>query len=170
MIGMRLACAHTKHVRSLTLAASAPLRLERNVALFKNLAAIRQSDTAPDVWLNTLFPWLFAPSFFETEGAAEQAAKLSLAYPFAQSAKAMLHQIAALDGYAPEDITDIPCPTQALLAQGDLLLPAHLAKPTLGNVSVHMIADAGHSIHWDAPDAVAEHLIAFIAQQEEKPT
>ncbi|WP_298858596.1 alpha/beta hydrolase [uncultured Sulfitobacter sp.] len=167
MIGMRLTCAHAGLVKSLTFAASAPIRLERNVALFRNLAAIRQSNAAPDVWLNALFPWLFAPTFFETEGAAEQAAMLSLAYPFAQSAEAMLHQIAALDGYVPDHIKNIPCPTQALLAQGDLLLPAHLAKPSLGNIPVHTIADAGHSIHWDAPDAVAAHLIAFIAQHEE---
>ena len=170
MIGMRLARSYPERVKTLTLAASAPLRLERNVVLFKTLAAIRQSDAAPDVWLNALFPWLFAPSLFEIEGAAAQAAMLSLAYPFAQSADAMIQQITALDGYVPDQITDVPCPMQALLAQDDLLLPAVLAHPTLGDVPVHLIAGAGHSVHWDAPDAVAEHLIAFITQHEEPPT
>lgn len=167
MIGMRLACAHASAVKTLTLAASAPLRLARNVALFKNLLAIRQSGAAPDVWLHTLFPWLFAPSFFEMDGAVAQAASLSLAYPYAQTADAMAHQIAALDGYIPEDITNLPCPGQALLAADDLLLPAHLARPSLGDVPVHMIAGAGHSIHWDAPDAVATHLRHFIATHGE---
>jgi|TARA_B110000908_G_C10127367_1_gene390517 aminoacrylate hydrolase len=91
MIGMQFASSYPDQVKTLSLAASAPLRLERNVALFNNLAAIRQSDAAPDVWLNTLFPWLFTPSFFEIEGAAAQAATLSLAYPYAQSAKALAH-------------------------------------------------------------------------------
>ncbi len=167
MIGMRLACAYPASVKTLTLAAAAPLRLERNVALFKSLLAIRQSNAAPDVWLHTLFPWLFAPSFFEMEGAVAQAATLSLAYPFAQTTQAMAHQIAALDNYVPDSITDIPCPAQALLASDDLLLPAHFAKPTLGDTPVHMIADAGHSIHWDAPDAVTKHLCQFIARHEE---
>lgn len=167
MVGMRLASMHPAHVKTLTLAASAPLRLERNVALFKTLLAIRQSDAAPDVWLHTLFPWLFAPSFFEVEGAAAQAAMLSLAYPFAQTAQAMGHQIAALDGYMPEPIQNIPCPTQALLAADDLLLPTHLAKQTLGDTPTHIIAGAGHSLHWDAPDAVAAHLHQFIARHEE---
>ena len=170
MIGMRLACAHTDAVKSLTLAASAPLRLERNVALFKNLLAVRQSNAAADLWLHLLFPWLFAPSFFEIRGAAEQAAMLSLAYPFAQSTKGMAHQIAALDGYDLEDIADVPCPVQALLAGDDLLMPAHLARQTLGTIPVHMIAGAGHSIHWDAPDAVATHLQGFITLHEETLT
>ncbi|MDC0136791.1 alpha/beta fold hydrolase [Sulfitobacter sp.] len=147
-----------------------PLQLERNVALFKNLLAVRQSNAAADLWLHLLFPWLFAPSFFEIRGAAEQAAMLSLAYPFAQSTKGMAHQIAALDGYDPKDIADVPCPVQALLAGDDLLMPAHLARTTLSNVAVHMIAGAGHSIHWDAPDAVATHLQGFITLHEETLT
>lgn len=167
MIGMRVAYAHPHAVKTLTLAASAPLRLERNVVLFKSLLAIRQSNAAPDAWLNALFPWLFAPALYDIPGAVAQAATASLAYPFAQSTKAMAHQIAALDGYTPEHISDLTCPTQALLAAGDLLLPAELAQPTLGDLPTHMIADAGHSIHWDAPDAVAEHLRRFTDQHEE---
>lgn len=170
MIGMRLACAYPHAVTTLTLAASAPLRLERNVALFKSLLAIRQSNAAPDAWLNALFPWLFAPALYDIPGAVAQAATASLAYPYAQSADALAHQIAALDDYLPEDINQLPCPTQALLAEDDLLLPAELAKPTLENLPTHMIADAGHSIHWDAPDAVASHLLRFIALHEETDT
>ncbi len=167
MIGMRLASSFPHTVKSLTLAASAPLRLERNVALFKSLLAIRQSNATPDTWLNALFPWLFAPAFYDLPKAVEQAALASLAYPFSQTAEAMAHQIAALDNYAPEDIAELPCPTQAILAEDDLLLPATLAKPTLGQIPTHMITNAGHSIHWDAPDAVADQLLRFIAQQKE---
>jgi aminoacrylate hydrolase len=69
-------------------------------------------------------------------------------------------------GNVPESIAEVPCTIQALLAQHDLLLPTHLARPTLGDTPVHLIADAGHSIHWDAPDEVASHLVAFIAKHE----
>jgi aminoacrylate hydrolase len=167
MIGMRLACAHPAVVRTLTLAAAAPLRLERNVALFKTLLAIRRSDAAPQVWLDALFPWLFAPALYEMPGAVAQAGIAALAYPFAQTADAMARQIASLEGYVPDRTDDLPCPTQALLAQDDLLLPAALARPTLRRLPVHIIAQAGHSIHWDAPDAVAAHLRRFT---EETPT
>ncbi len=168
MIGMRLAKRHTAAVETLTLAAAAPLRLERNVALFKTLLAIRQSNAAPDLWLRSLFPWLFAPAFFEASGAIEQAAAASLAYPFAQSIEAMALQIESLDGYTPDMISDLGCPVQAILGQNDLLMPTALAKAALDATPVHMIEGAGHSIHWDAPDAVAEQLIQFIAQSEER--
>lgn len=170
MIGMRLACAHPDTVKSLTLAAAAPLRLERNVALFKTLLTIRQSDAAPETWLYALFPWLFSPALYDIAGAVDQAAMTSLAYPYAQTADAMAHQIAALDAYLPEDVDSVPCPMQALLAEDDLLLPSDLARPTLGDMPVHMIANAGHSIHWDAADAVVNHLLEFIARHEETPT
>lgn len=167
MIGMRLASVSPARVKTLTLAAAAPLRLERNVALFKSLLAIRQSDAAPDVWLHALFPWLFAPALYEAPGAVAQAAALSLAYPHAQSAQAMGHQIAALDGYVPDAVSDLCCPAQALLAADDLLLPAPLARMTLGDLPVHVVEGAGHSIHWDAAEAVAEHLLRFTALHEE---
>lgn len=170
MIATRLASAHPHAVKTLTLAASAPLRLERNVALFKSLLAIRQSNAAPDAWLNALFPWLFAPALYDIPGAAAQAATASLAYPFAQSCDAMAHQIAALDGYVSEDIANLACPAQALLAEGDLILPADLALPTLGDIPTHLINGAGHSIHWDAPGAVTDYLRRFITLHEETTT
>jgi pimeloyl-ACP methyl ester carboxylesterase len=167
MIGMRLATRHPDAVRTLTLAAAAPLRLERNVALFKTLLAIRQSDAAPEVWLRALFPWLFSPAFFETQGAVDQAVMASLAYPYAQSPAAMAQQISGLEGYQPDTISDLICPFQAILGREDLLMPTPLAQSALGAVPIHVIAGAGHSIHWDAPDAVAAHLSQFIAQHEE---
>ncbi|MCX7566560.1 alpha/beta fold hydrolase [Sulfitobacter sp. F26169L] len=168
MIGWELANRHPENVKTLTLAASAPLRLERNVTLFKTLLAIRRSNAAPGVWLQALFPWLFAPAFFETTGAVAQATTASLAYPYAQTAQAMTHQIAALESYAPDSTQRPACPTQAILAQTDMILPADITLPVLGDIPIHMIENAGHSIHWDAPDTVAAHLHSFTALHEER--
>ncbi len=170
MIGMRMATQYAENVKSLTLLAAAPLRLERNVQLFKTLLAIRQSNAKPGVWLNALFPWLFAPSLYETPGALAEATQAALAYPYAQTPAAMAHQLAALDGYAPEAPGDLPCPTQALLGADDLLMPAGHAKAALGDIPAHMIADAGHSVHWDQPEAVSEHLRRFIDDHEDRPS
>ncbi|MEQ6249305.1 alpha/beta hydrolase [Sulfitobacter sp. HNIBRBA3233] len=161
MIGMRMAKSFPETVQSLTLAAAAPLRLERNVQLFKTLLAIRQSNAAPATWLHALYPWLFAPAIYETKGAIAQATAAALAYPYAQSAAAMAHQLAALDGYRPDALSDIACPMQALLGADDLLVPAELAQGTLGDVTTHVIEGAGHSVHWDQPEAVAAHLKTF---------
>lgn len=167
MIGMQLAIAHPAQVKTLTLAASAPLRLQRNVALFQSLLSIRQSDAAPEAWLNALFVWLFSPALYETPDAVAHAAVAALAYPYAQTAEAMAHQIDALDGYRPADIKHVTCPAQAILGRNDILLPTELAVPTLGSIAIHHIAGAGHSIHWDAPDAVATYLKELINQHEE---
>ena len=78
----------------------------------------------------------------------------------------MAHQIAALDGYMPDTPDSISCPVQALLAADDLLLPLDLARPTLGDIASHVIAGAGHSLHWDAPDAVASHLRRFTQETQ----
>lgn len=164
MIGLRMAHRFPSTVKSLTLAAAAPIRLERNVALFRTLLAIRQSNAAPQVWLNALFPWLFAPALYETEGAIAQAATAALAYPYAQSAVAMAHQIAALDGYVPDQIDKLDIPVQALLAADDLLMPQAIAQSVLGGIPTHILPDAGHSIHWDAPQEVADHLRRFTEQ------
>jgi aminoacrylate hydrolase len=163
MIGLQLAHSAPMRVASLTLAAAAPLRLARNVSLFKSLVAIRESDASPDLWLRTFFPWLFATSVFEDPAAIDGAVAASLAYPYAQSAAAMRHQLDALDQYAPP-ATPPDLPLQALLAEDDLILPVELALPSLGAVPIHRIAGAGHSIHWDAPQAVADHLLAFVRQ------
>ena len=161
MIAWEMARAYPQQLSSLTLAASAPLRLQRNVAIFKSFHAIRNSNAAPNVWLNALFPWLFSPALYDIDGAVEQAAIASLAYPYAQTTDAMGHQIAALDGYAPDAASPPPCPVQILLAQDDLIMPSDLAQQVLGGLETHIVPNAGHSIHWDAPDAVAEQLLDF---------
>ncbi len=160
MIGMQLAQMAPERVATLTLAASAPLRLSRNIALFKTLVEIRKSDAPPDTWLRAFFPWLFASSVYDVPGAVDDAAAAALAYPHAQSVEAMAHQLAALDGFDPAGL--LPrCPTQALLANDDLLVPPALAQTVLRDTPTTVVANAGHSIHWDAPGAVALHLRRF---------
>jgi len=164
LIGIALAMDHPDHVGSLTLAATAPTRLRRNLALFQALLAIRRSDAPPDTWLRALYPWLFAPAVYDIPGAVDEAAAAALAYPHAQSADAMAHQMQALESYEPpEDLGRITCPVQALLAADDLLIPLKAAQSALGDIRTEVISDAGHSIHWDAPKAVAAHLLAFTA-------
>lgn len=163
LIALQLATAHPSCVQSLTLAASAPVRMPRNTALFNALIDIRQSNAAPDLWLRAFFPWLFAADVFGDPAAVDAAAEAALAYPHAQSVQAMRHQLDALTDFDPATF-DIHQPVQALLAENDLLVPVALAQSALAGLPgliTHIIANAGHSIHWDAPDLVAEHLLTF---------
>lgn len=162
MIALELLHAYPDQLASLTLAATAPVRLTRNQALFKALLAIRQSDAAPDTWLHAFFPWLFAPAVYDIPGAVDAAAAASLTYAHAQTVGGMAHQLGALEGYQPRTLASpLPAPTQALLAQDDMLIPLPMAQQALAGIPTHIIPDAGHSIHWDAPQAVADHVKSF---------
>ena len=152
-VGDRIASAH--------LAASAPVRLQRNTELFAALVTIRRSDAPADTWLRTLFPWLFNPRVYDAPQLIEQAIADSLAYPHSQSADAMAHQLTALRGFDGSALLHPICPTQALAGALDLILPPNHLLATLGHLPHHMIEGAGHSIHWDAPDAVATHVRDF---------
>mmetsp|Transcript_28316 Transcript_28316/g.52761 ORF Transcript_28316/g.52761 Transcript_28316/m.52761 type:complete len:265 (+) Transcript_28316:15-809(+) len=165
IVALQMATQAEDRIASASLAASAPVRLPRNTALFANLINIRRSDAPPDTWLRALFPWLFSPDFFNDPKAVDEAITGALAYPYSQSADAMAHQLDALRGYNGAALVHpSSCPTQALIGGADLILPPDHILSVLSHLPHHVIAGAAHSIHWDAPDAVATHVTAFTAQ------
>ena len=163
IITLHMANEAANRIASAHIAASAPVRLTRNTALFANLIAIRRSNAPADTWLRALFPWLFNPRLFDDAQALDQAVADSLAYPHGQSVDAMEHQLAALRGYDGSALTHPACPTQALIGGLDLIIPPDHILGVLGHLPHHVIDGAGHSIHWDAPDAIADHVRAFAA-------
>lgn len=166
LIATHLAAITPARVDKLALLAAAPVFLQRNIALFRHLIALRDPAYPPDLWLRALFPWLFHPRTFDSPAIVDTMVALSLAYPHAQSRAAMQAQLDAYE--AAESALHLPDPlppTLALLAEDDLLMPASLARPALTAITglrVAMVPQAGHSVHWDAPDTVAAHLIAHL--------
>lgn len=162
LIAMYIAQSIPDRIASLTTAGTAPIRLNRNIELFKTILAIRRSNSPPDTWLRALFPWLFAPSIYDNPDVVTATAKASLEYPFAQSADAMELQIDALATF-DTDRLHVPCPIpfQAILAEDDLLIPIDIARKAWGTTTMHVIPNAGHSIHWDAPLSVANLVLSF---------
>lgn len=161
IIALTVADQRQERIASATIAASAPVRLPRNTALFANLIAIRRSNAAPDTWLRALFPWLFSAALYKDPEAIDAAVADSLAYPHLQSADAMEHQLGAMRDFDGSALTQPACPTQVLMGGRDLLIPPDHIKAVLGHLPHHVIEDAGHSIHWDAPEAVVRHLMDF---------
>ena len=166
LIGMELAGLHPDRVRSLIMLASAPTRIPRGMAVFDALLAIRQSGPqGEELWLRALYPWVFRPGFFDDPNTVADATAAAMAYPYQQTAQAMALQIKALGNYRPRTKPwDAKCPIRAVLAGHEILISNDLARETFAkmpNVDLHEIADSGHSIVWDAPDAVAEHILNF---------
>jgi len=76
----------------------------------------------------------------------------------------MAHQLTALRGFDGTSLAHPSCPAQALIGALDLIIPPDHILAVLSHLPHHIIAGAGHSIHWDAPDAIAEHAAAFADQ------
>lgn len=161
IIALHMAQEVPDRLASTHIAASAPVRLARNTALFANLIAIRRSAAPPDTWLRALFPWLFNPRVFDDAGAVDQAIAESLAYPYAQSVDAMEHQLTALRGFDGTVLAKPTCPTQVLIGALDLIVPPDHILAVLGHLPHHIVEGAGHSIHWDAPDTVAQLVMDY---------
>lgn len=168
IIATQLAMAAPRRIARLVLLASAPLRLPRNDALFALMLALRAPGMAPDLWLRAFLPWLFHPRFFDDPGVQDAAIAQSLAYPHAQSAAAMAHQAAALAGFDPTPLqAGPPVPVLALLSPDDLLIPMDAARAALAafpDLTVATLPGAGHSLHWDAPDRVLDHILPFLSK------
>jgi pimeloyl-ACP methyl ester carboxylesterase len=163
IIALHLAAKAPARVDRLALLASAPVFLSRNLALFRHLLALRDPAYPPDLWLRGLFPWLFHPRTFDSPDMVEVMIALSLGYPHAQTAAAMQAQLDAFEQATQTlALPATPPPTLAIIADSDLLMPPSVLRPALVALTDRIveIPAAGHSVHWDAPDAVAAHLIA----------
>lgn len=165
LMAMELWGLAPERIAALSILASAPVRAPRTMAVFDALLAIRRAPEGERLWLRALYPWVFAPGFFTDPDNVETALAAALAYPHAQSAEAMAHQMEALRGFRPTvRPADLTCRCQVLHGAEDLLIPraaAEAAFAAIPGVVQHTLPDAGHSIHWDAPEAVARHLCQF---------
>ena len=165
LMAMELAGMAGERVQKLSILASAPVRAPRTMAVFDALLAVRRAAEGETLWLRALYPWIFAPGFFTDPKNVETALAAAMAYPHAQSADAMAHQLEALRGFRPATRpADLTCPTLILHAAEDLLIPRAAAEEAFAKipeVTQITLSDAGHSIHWDAAETVAAHLRRF---------
>lgn len=164
-LALMLADRAPDRLASLSLLASAATNGHRNFVLFEQALRLAREHPEPGFWLRALYPWLQSPAFFSDPGNLDTVVAAFLAYPHRQTPDAMALQIDALTGYRqrPAD-TPLPCPAQAVLAGRDLLFPegdARAALAPIPGLEVTVIPDAAHSIHWEAPGAVAGAIARF---------
>ena len=167
LLAIELAVLAPEKVASASVFASGRVRLPRTIAAFDALLAVRRTPNGEELWLRALYPWIFGQAFFESPENTKVALEAALAYPFAQSVDAMAHQIEAFRNLRPRaQPENILCPTLVAYAGADILVPPALARPgfsAIRNLQEVTLDAVGHSIVWDAPDALAEHLRQFLA-------
>ena len=125
-------------------------------------ARLRAEGFPEDLWLRLFHPWLFRPGFFDDPANVPTALEAALAYPHRQPAAAFRAQVAALAGFDASALpARIAAPVAALLGAEDLFYPPTTAAAALAAfpaIEIRVIADAGHALHWDQPQAVAAAL------------
>lgn len=120
----------------------------------------------PQLWFRQLYPWLFSDAFFRRgEAAVAAAAAASTDYAYRQSPGDYARQMAAMDSYLEDDFTTIACPVLALSGEFDLIAPPDAVAGLHASIrrAQHItIQNAAHSIHWEAPQAVAGAINGFL--------
>jgi aminoacrylate hydrolase len=163
MIGQRLAAFHPGRVERLVTMSCSGVIGEKERTLFKDLARL-YARVEPALWFRLLYHWLFAaPSFFSEESIAA-AAEASVAYPYRQNPMDFARQVDAVDRMRPVTMEAIRCPVLGIAGERDLLIPpAALAEghARVGIFEMITVPGAGHSVHWEAPAAVAEAILGF---------
>jgi pimeloyl-ACP methyl ester carboxylesterase len=166
LIALDLAARFPARVRRLVLAASCAAPVPRTQALMLQMASAREAGMDKAQWFRLLFPWLFAPAFFRDPAAIEEAAALSVAYPFAQSDFGFRAQLGALHGYdALARCPQVRAPSLILCGGEDVLFTPLQSRTSFAAIADHrviVLPDAAHSLHWDQPEAFNATVAGFL--------
>ena len=166
LMSLEIASRCPSRVATATVLASGRARSPRTMAVFDALLAIRRAPKGEEMWLRSLYPWVFGHGFFENKNNVPTALQAALAYPHAQTVDAMALQIEAFRAFRPvAKLAEIPCPTLVFYAGLDLMIPPDVARPSFApipDLTEVTIPASGHSIVWDAPQEVAKPLVEFL--------
>lgn len=164
MLGQRLAARYPERVKALvTMTTSERIGAKERV-LFQDMTRL-YFEIEPKAWFRLLFQWLFSEPFFEREENVAAAAEASVSYFFRQSPEDFLRQVKALERLPEVDLEAIRCPVLAIAAGADQLIPPSAVERGhrgIADLRMVTIPDVGHSIHWEAPEAVAGEIAAFL--------
>ncbi len=162
-LGLALAATHPKRVNRLVTMGAGTISPKARV-LFHDLSQLYFTMPPAD-WFRLLYQWLFSTPFFADEANVAAAAAASTAYAHRQSPGDFARQVAAIDRGMTVDFSTIACEVLAVSGDLDLLAPPGAVEELHGKVprfTHERIANAAHSLHWEAPAAVAREINGFL--------
>jgi pimeloyl-ACP methyl ester carboxylesterase len=166
IVAMDIAARYPERVDKLVVAATTPDHSAFQMSVLDTVFQTRKTGGGDLLWLRSLLHWLFHPKFFDDPKAIETALANADAYPHKQSLDGMGAQLTVLgtmkDGL---DVASIKAQTLALLGSHDLFYPLEEARKSLSNLlnyEIGIVENAGHSLHWDQPDAFTRQVCGFL--------
>ena len=162
MVGLRIAETHPERVGALVMMSSANAPNAKTIQYFQNMAALFAGRMEPANWFELLFHALFSPAFFDNSENVKAAALAAAGYPFVQSPQDLTRQVKALASIRPIDLEGISTPILSIVGENDTVTPPHrteLSLKALPHISFATITGAAHSIHWEAPQKVADTIM-----------
>ncbi|KAA6182221.1 alpha/beta fold hydrolase [Thiohalocapsa marina] len=167
MIALDCALRHPERIERLILANSAARASARNDRLFDDWAEALTAGIDPARWFRNFFYWIFTPGFFENRAALDEALRLTLAYPYPQSAAGFRGQVAAMRGFDRRaDLRRLSSKTLVLCSEWDMIFPAASATAELAaipGVSTMVVPGQAHALHVEAPHLFLPPAMDFLA-------
>jgi pyruvate dehydrogenase E2 component (dihydrolipoamide acetyltransferase) len=164
-VAIELALAQPARLRSLTLitpfVAASP-RLRAALDAWQRLA----TEASPATLAHALAPLLFSDALLADATRRERTLRglaASAARVPAPTLERMAAGLAAWSGTREKDLAQILAPTLVLAGGADLLTPdAEVVARAIPGARCVVVPGAGHALASDAPDAVAEALLALL--------
>lgn len=137
----------------------------RTTAAIGSLATLHARLGGGADWYRALFPWLFAPAFFQDQAVVETAVAAAVIYPFSPTTEMFSAQVAAIRGHSGAGAAP-PHRTLVLVGADDILFTPNDSRALasqLPRAQFGEIEGAAHSLFWDQPAAAARTIIQFAA-------
>ncbi|CAN5208273.1 alpha/beta hydrolase [soil metagenome] len=168
MIAQELTLKHPKRVKSLTLISSCSRQDSRGKALIKmwgELPARLDVESATRL----ILPWIYTEAFYATPGLVDNLVALIVANPAAHAPATLRGQAQAiLEFNTSERLGEIRCPTLVVVGGEDILLPPAASQYLAQHIpfaELVVLPGAAHGLLVEAPEVVAQTLLAFLTQQ-----
>jgi 3-oxoadipate enol-lactonase len=169
LIAQELALAHPERVQSLLLLSSCAKADARGKVIIESWGDLpRQLDATSATRL--ILPWIYTNAFFAKPGAVEELIEQILANPFPPSLQGIFGQSRAISSCDTSGrLSDMDCPTLALVGREDILLPVAFSEQLVRGIrgaELVVLEQTGHGLLIESPSAVAAAMLAFLSRRE----
>lgn len=166
MIAMNLCLKHPDRVNKCILAGTTTKVNSRNKMQFRDWATFLSDKMDMELWFKNLFYWLYSDAFFEDSSKVTAYLVGALSYRYPIVYHSFTEQVeAAIQFDFTENIHKINHQVMVLLAEQDKLFLVDKAWNSLKkipNSHLHVISNAGHSLHIEQAQSFVKEVIGFL--------